>query len=175
MCEDGYTASNVYSPCEKCFEGGGTGQSVGFWLVIALIALYLVGGVAYYMMDMAKLKARVTRIQQFMGSTEVRVCLKLLIVYFQILAEFELVLTSNYPSSYSSFLNVAQLSNMSLGSIFSLRCFRPGFDFYDELLARTLLPIFVTAVVALYYLALMLRGSVTSQSHDQQSLKHKLI
>ena len=128
VCEDGYTASNVYSPCEKCFEGG-EGQSVGFGLVVVLIAMYLVGGAAFYVMDKAKLKARVAKIQQFMGSMEIRVRLKLLVVYFQIVSEFELVLTSNYPGMYSSFLIVAQRSNMSLGSIFSLRCSQPGFDF----------------------------------------------
>jgi len=128
------------------------------------VGLVLVGGALtlvsiLYLRDRQRAHAWMELVYTFIYAPAVRVRLKVLLVYFQILGDFQSVLSADYPANYTGFLRVLQLMSFQWGAWTSADCWGSGgFSFYDELLAKTLLPLSVGGALVLVYGALWLRA-----------------
>ena len=69
-----------------------------------------------------------------------------------ICAQFASVANVTYPGAYQTFLSVLNLINLDLGFVISSGCLWSGIDFHDRLLAATVWPFVVLALLAMTYL-----------------------
>ncbi|CAM9956616.1 unnamed protein product, partial [Laminaria digitata] len=88
--------------------------------------------------------------------------LKILVVVWQILAVFSGITGVEFPASYSTFLSWISVVNLDIRNIFSASCILPAANFYLGLLASTLGPLVLTAVLVLTYHMAKARAGIGS-------------
>ena len=76
---------------------------------------------------------------------------KILVVVWQILAGLSSITGVEFPASYSRFLSWISVVNLDIGDLFSASCVLPSLTFYARLLASTLSPLLLMAVLVLTY------------------------
>jgi hypothetical protein len=147
VCSSGWTAASPQEACASCSSGGGPST----WLLASVLGVVVVVWLLSRLGG--KPGASAAKLVALADKPGVRVQLKVLLVYFQIVASFQSSFASDAPASYRGFAGALQLLSLRLSSLLSLDCWSSGgFSFFDELLARTLLPVLVGVALVLAYL-----------------------
>lgn len=148
VCEGGYTSENIYEGCGACFQGS---HRSSFSVLMAFLGILLATALLGYLRNFRQANDWLVVLSQFFDRSHVRVLVKVLVAYIQIISSLGEVLSVRYPSVYEQMLSVLQLSSLNLSSIFAIHCMA-RWDFFDSLLLRTLLPISLGCLLTLVYL-----------------------
>lgn len=78
-----------------------------------------------------------------------------------------------YPASYQAFLNVIDVVNFDLGSVFAAGCVWTNIDFHGRLLVSTLGPLVVIGCLAMTYLIAVRRTGVSCDNAAVEQIRRK--
>ena len=148
VCENGYDSGSRFEECEPCFKGSASSSFYAFiFLLIFSFSMLLI----LYISRFHAINQKIRKLLTVWNHPSVRVKVKVFVVYCQIIAQFQSILSTGYPSNYSGFLIIMQLTNLNLSSILSLKCFNQQYTFHDEMMVATLLPIFICLLLVIGY------------------------
>ena len=168
VCEDGYDSGSRFERCESCFSGS---SSVAFWALVSLIFIFISFSILNCTSSSAPRENYISLFVRLVTTPSIRVKLKILLIYCQIISQFQSILSANYPSNYSNFLSILQIFNLDLTSILSFKCFDQQYTFHDEMMVSTLLPICVCLLLIVgHSKSSFLSGDSSSMQRSRASL-----
>jgi hypothetical protein len=170
VCSSGYALQSSTRTCVPCSESSGFDISDIIFLVVAVLLLVVV--VSYFCrpeiraqiksMDDFVLfvitKLRIVEIKETSDrkaivlfaktlSRRLRARLKVYVTMYQILSTLPFVLDLTFPSPVSVFISALNFINISIAGSSIVSCSAYSYDFIDSLLASTIYPIVVVALL----------------------------
>ncbi|CAM9881399.1 unnamed protein product [Choristocarpus tenellus] len=159
VCDEKYATTLAFT-CSKCSGTDGDGFLAVATILLGIIVLGFVLVVTHLMSTEFTDRSNgfLNRVMRALPLQAI----KIVIVVWQISTQFASVANVTYPDVYESFLKGVDFINLDLGWIVSVGCIVDT-DFHDRMLATTISPLVVTALLAGTYIVAVHR---TRNSED---------
>jgi hypothetical protein len=147
VCSPGYEAATPYQACKPCYRNTQSSANIAVLSLLAVTGTLLAVTALH-----APLRAKWAAMIAWLYKPAIRTKTKVLVTQFQIISQFQRILSVNYPDTYTAFLQVCQIASLNVPSMLSASCASDGaWTFYDDLLLHTLTPFAVCLLILVAY------------------------